>query len=810
MKKLFLLSFLAFAFGVSFGQVNVVLRGGTDSVNLSSRWHADSIAAVKASASQHPDYVIQKIGSNYYAQPLSSGTAYSGTDFYTVFQAVITQLNDSGYISLGKGVFDLSNEPTINGIGSGFHTLTVRGSGWATVIQQNTSGKNGLVIKNRAGVDIEDLKITCGSSARSALLLDSTGSSSEVSVNQSKFNNLHLISANALYPAFYAKNFWFSNFDNIYAVNLSGDAIWIENASNANTNYGNSTFGKITVDHSTSPGFAGLRIQNGTNTNHGNLDASSFAYWYDVNGGDNSIISTNAFDFRFNYVDIEGFTHPIVLGANGGLSQGFIFLGGAIIVNSGDTAISIPSTTSGGNTFNNIKIIGDATNMPVYDNLTATLNAPNNYNLWLGPNVSSTKSSIAWAFNTNYTTRNKAAGQRNILSGNSYFQPPSFDNGAVLNIDATNNIIPMAVTGSGKTYMHMIVDPGSATYGIGLINGTYLALENAQTPGSRDPQIKISSDSTAGAATIWARWSSDVTKSHSLALRATGDVFLETDKTNNVRIRSNILAATGSVHEMIYGYGADGSVSIGANQNNHYQLEDFGTARWDSTVTYKNLTKDTADFVGSAKALIVDSIGVVHVSTLPTQGLTDNPYTLGLRAMGSSIKASGLVCDQAARATSLFALVSQKTSWFAVYLPKAATLTGVQTIIKTQGSYTGNNYNGVGLYSVSGGTATLVASSTNSATLWTAALGFLQVPFSSTYVAAPGLYYICVLYCSSAETTAPNLGAAASTPLGAYSADFTNSNKLYGIISSLTALPSPTQALSGITASAAAMWVALY
>lgn len=566
-----------------------------------------------SNVTQTADYVIEKVGSTYYARPtFKSGLPlYSNTDFYTVFQDAITQLHDSGSIKINKGNYYLTDEPVISGLGSGFHTLRIRGDGWSTVINQNTSGKNGLVINNRAGVVIEDLKISCGSSAKSAIDLDTTGATSEVSVNQSIFNNLHLIASNPSYPALFAKNFWFSTFDNIYAVNLSGDAIILYNGSGAGTNYGNSKFGKITVDHSASTGYAGLKFLSGGTNSRGVIDATSLDYYFDVNGGDYSIYSEGSFLITFNNIDIENAHRSIALGMNGGTTQAFEVLTGTVISVSGDTAIMIHGAFSGGNKFH-MKVIGDATTIPVYDALVANADAPNYYDLWLGQNVDPTKINILWSSQTPLFLRSKETGSKTVM----------------------------------------------------------------------------------GAASI----------------------------------------------EQLQAY---------------------------------------------------------------------NDNTLGLQAMGSGIKSQALVLDDIARATSLFSLVSQKSSWFAIYIPKSTTLTGVATIIKTAGVYTAGTYNGVGLYSASSGTLTEVASSTDNSTLWTASPGYLKIPFSSTYTASPGLYYVCLLYQSSAETTAPALAAAGSLSLGAYTADFTNGNVLYGIKNSVTTLPS-TQALSGVTASAAAMWVALY
>jgi len=85
------------------------------------------------------------------------------------------------------------------------------------------------------------------------------------------------------------------------------------------------------------------------------------------------------------------------------------------------------------------------------------------------------------------------------------------------------------------------------------------------------------------------------------------------------------------------------------------------------------------------------------------------------------------------------------------YLPVGATISGVKFFQGVQGNYTADNYNGVALFSYSGGTITLVASSTNDGNIWKGTSNTWQTKaFSSTYVAAAGMYFIGMLYNYSA------------------------------------------------------------
>ncbi len=114
------------------------------------------------------------------------------------------------------------------------------------------------------------------------------------------------------------------------------------------------------------------------------------------------------------------------------------------------------------------------------------------------------------------------------------------------------------------------------------------------------------------------------------------------------------------------------------------------------------------------------------------------------------------------------------------------------------------------MYSYSGGTLTLVASTAVDGNIWKGAANTVQtVAFTTPYNAAAGVYFIGFVYSQSAQTTAPTLGSAAVVSNGAVqSAEFTNSAKLYAFVFG-TSLPS-SQAMSGVTASTGRQWFAVY
>lgn len=226
-----------------------------------------------------------------------------------------------------------------------------------------------------------------------------------------------------------------------------------------------------------------------------------------------------------------------------------------------------------------------------------------------------------------------------------------------------------------------------------------------------------------------------------------------------------------------------------------------------SLTSFPTLNQNTT---GSA-ATITTARNINGASFNGSADITVDNDLLAYAALGSPILCQ-TVNQRLEYSNTSTALVDGQIKYEAMYLSKAATLTGLKFYVRVVGNYTGDNNNRVGLYSYSGGTLTLVASSANNASLWTSAANAIQtIPFSSTYAASAGLYFAAFIYNNSAQTTAPTLesGVAlnnlvmASTAMG-----FTNSAKLHGT-SSGTDLPSSI-AMSSITASVIPSWVGGY
>jgi hypothetical protein len=177
-----------------------------------------------------------------------------------------------------------------------------------------------------------------------------------------------------------------------------------------------------------------------------------------------------------------------------------------------------------------------------------------------------------------------------------------------------------------------------------------------------------------------------------------------------------------------------------------------------------------------------------------------------LAAMGSGLKAQTFGLPMSSANTAL-TVSDASVRWTAVWLPNAVTLTGASVIIRIQGNFTADANNKLALYSYSSGTLTRVAQTADDPNgIWKAAANTLvKIPFTSTYAAPAGLYFVAFLYNNSAQTTArTTMNIAFQGTL-----DFTNSGKLFGSLAAQTDMPS-SQASSGLTAATSVPWVGLY
>lgn len=336
-------------------------------------------------------------------------------------------------------------------------------------------------------------------------------------------------------------------------------------------------------------------------------------------------------------------------------------------------------------------------------------------------------------------------------------------------------------------------------------NNTAIGYQAGQTVSTGSSNVYIG-NGTVGS-------SSSVTNEISIGTQSTGNgsnsVTLGNSSITKTILRGNTLIGT----------------TVDAGQN----LQVSGTTYLSSTVGINNTSPSASailDISSTTQGVAIPRMTATQRAAIstPTTGLAvynttnksidtydtswlsllNNVNTLkAFQALGSEIKALSIQSTSFARTANTL-LVSQTVLFVAVYLANKSTITGAcydQNIIIV---YTGNNYNGVGLYTYSGGTLTLVASSTNDANFWLNNQ-FQKKAFSSTYDAEPGVYYLGFLYCASSGS-APGLNG---LPTPSSTLDFTNSAKSACSLSGQTALPSSLN-INTTTAVAFSPNVAIY
>lgn len=228
------------------------------------------------------------------------------------------------------------------------------------------------------------------------------------------------------------------------------------------------------------------------------------------------------------------------------------------------------------------------------------------------------------------------------------------------------------------------------------------------------------------------------------------------------------------------------------------------------TLTNKTVNGVTLTTGGSSTTFLNGAGSYTTPSGGGSSAATYNSDIQAYRAMGSAYRAEPVGCTiQTIPSGATSGLSDNQARYVAVWLDSATTLTGIALYQSVAGVYTADQTNQVGLYTYSGGTMTKVAESTNNGNLWKSS-GLIKEPFSSTYAAAAGLYFVGMVYNQSGQTTAPVMFVCPyPNNTAAMTLDFTNSAKTHGTVATQNALPA-TQASSGTTANNNKIWVALY
>jgi len=229
------------------------------------------------------------------------------------------------------------------------------------------------------------------------------------------------------------------------------------------------------------------------------------------------------------------------------------------------------------------------------------------------------------------------------------------------------------------------------------------------------------------------------------------------------------------------------------------------TATQGITGSFSGPLTGTASIASSVVGATPTEIGYLSGVTSNIQPQINNISDVAIniyKALGSTIKAQtiGLNTNSIVAAVALQTTTATQISRMQIipiYLQTTEILNGVMWYLGTNtGTYVASNENRVGLYSYTGGTLTLQASSTNDPTIWSSsyatANNFVTKSFSSTYTASPGLYYIGVLQSFASASSVPTVGSAQNTVNSANSfrlVNFTNGAVLTGVKTTVTALP---------------------
>lgn len=156
---------------------------------------------------------------------------------------------------------------------------------------------------------------------------------------------------------------------------------------------------------------------------------------------------------------------------------------------------------------------------------------------------------------------------------------------------------------------------------------------------------------------------------------------------------------------------------------------------------------------------------VTHIQNDADSILYGNDFLMFINRLGAGIKAEGVGAEYSSCTSGSTDMIDGKACYQAIYLRKAATITGLKFISADNGSFNQDNFNGCALYTYGADdTIRQVAISANDSTKWeTSNRRVVTFPFTSTYSASAGLYFIGYLYnCAGTASTTPELQANAN------------------------------------------------
>lgn len=187
-----------------------------------------------------------------------------------------------------------------------------------------------------------------------------------------------------------------------------------------------------------------------------------------------------------------------------------------------------------------------------------------------------------------------------------------------------------------------------------------------------------------------------------------------------------------------------------------------------------------------------------------------NNFLEALQRFGTTIKAVpiGIGINSLMNGTSV--LTDGAVYYIAFDVADTIVSTGVNYVLNVAGNFTGDNYNGFGLFSVSGGTYTKITQTVTDDNVWKASpftLATKAWPTPQTLL--PGVYMIALQWSASSTTTAPTIYTW-GTLTANHALILTNSNKISGYVTSQTALPATSTTGSALTVSSVLYGIWLY
>lgn len=336
------------------------------------------------------DFLIEQEGSNYVAYPkVGSGMSrFSGTSANAVIQNAVDALRNGSRnkrILLGSGSFAVTDNITITGYDAQFDPrgqIIIEGSGYGTVITQNTAGKNIFVIKNKASLVLKNMYLIVGNNGASAILGDDTGTSpsfGEISIYEGVIENIK-IQHSGTADAFLLKNFFNLQVSQLDVISTTQDAIALKGTSTTGQNYGNSNFSFVHATGANTVGKSSVSLISDV-PNHP-LNLLTFSN-LSIGFGNIGLYMRGATSCTFGMADIEYTGRNIVManGASGVNTGNNKFVNMYLYTNVGGTAIECASN-SFGNDFSGRIESDDATLTVVND--TQQFQAANSYNLVMG------------------------------------------------------------------------------------------------------------------------------------------------------------------------------------------------------------------------------------------------------------------------------------------------------------------------------------------------------------------------------------------------------------------------------------------